>query len=97
MRQLEIIQVRLAGKAQSTLINNIRRSVLSDTDLDGVRLYFHATVPTDLSIHIHSEVRAGAGRTSDLGIRLAAAMRDHGMVQHSVWIEDQSVRGPLCQ
>ncbi len=90
MKQLEIIQVRLTGKAQTALLSDIRGSVLAGTESDHVRFYCHATVPTDLSIHIHSETRTCPGRTSDLGVRLAAAMRDHGMVQHTVWIEDQS-------
>ena len=88
MRQLEIIQVRLTGRSQATLINDIRRSVLADTT-DNIRFYRHATVPTDLSIHIHLETHTDLRQTSDLGVRLAAAMRDYGMVQHTVWIEDQ--------
>lgn len=87
MKQLETIQLRLTGNAQNTLINDIRRSVLVGTESDKVRLYFHATVPTDLSIHIHSETNTCVRQTSDLGVRLAAALREYGMVQHSLWIE----------
>jgi len=90
LKQLEIIQLRLTGNTQSKLINDIRRSVLAGIKSDNVRLYFHATVPTDLSIHIHLETNTRVSQPSDLGVRLAAAMREHGMVQHTVWIEDQS-------
>ncbi len=90
MKQLEIIQLRLTGNTQTKLINDIRRSVLAGTESDNVRLYCHATIPTDLSIHIQTEIPESIRQTSDLGVRLAAAMREHGMVQHTVWIEDQS-------
>ena len=55
-----------------------------------VRLYCSANVDTDLSVHIHTETDARNQHTSDLGIRLAAALRDHGMVQHTVWLADQN-------
>lgn len=90
MKQLEIIQVRLPGNTQATLIKNIRKSILAGKASDNVRLYCHATIPTDLSIHIQSEIPESTRQTSDLGDRLAAAMREHGMVQHTVWLEDQS-------
>lgn len=89
VKQLEIIQLRLVGNAQTDLINDIRRSVLAGTDSDNVRLYLHATVPTDLSIHIHLDSSTDKKQTSDLGVRLAAALREYGMVQHTVWIENQ--------
>ncbi len=90
MEQLEIIQLRLTGTTQATLIEDVRRSILAGKAKENVRLYFHATVPTDLSIHIHSETQTSLRQPSNLGVRLAAAMREHGMVQHTVWIEDQS-------
>lgn len=87
-KRLEIIQLRVPGKHRAGLIEDIHRSVTGVRQLT-VRLYFSATVPTDLSVHIQSVANTGAQQTSDLGVRLAAAMRDHGMVQHTVWMEDQ--------
>ena len=90
LKLLEIIQLRLTDNTQTTLISDIRRSLLAGKARDNVRFYVHATVPTDLSIHIHNESHSGIMQSSDLGIRLAAAMRDHGMVQHALWIEDRN-------
>ena len=85
---LEIIQLRLAGKHRASLIEDIRRS-LAGSEADGVRLYFSANVPTDLSVHIYSKTHKGKLRISDLGVRLAAALREYGMVQHTLWIADR--------
>ena len=52
-----------------------------------VRIYHHATVTTDLAIHLRP---GGSGAcTSDLGLLLAAALREHGMLEHTVWIEEK--------
>ena len=89
MKRLEIIHLRLAGNAPANLLTDIRRSVFASAETDTVRLYFHATIPTDLSVHIRTETKTRDKNTSDLGLCLAAALREFGMVQHTVWIEDQ--------
>ena len=88
VKRLEIIQLRLSGKRRAGLIEDMRRSA-TGVKQRAVRLYFNATVPTDLSVHIESEGDIGDKQRTDFGVRLAAALRDHGMVQHSVWIKDQ--------
>ena len=32
---------------------------------------------------------AGGSGTSELGLRIAAALREHGMVDHTVWMEEK--------
>ncbi len=83
---LEIIQLRLSGRHRAGLIEDIRRSATGARQLS-VRLYFNATVPTDLSVHIQSEGDVGDKQLTDFGVRLAAELRAVGMVQHSMWIE----------
>lgn len=86
VKRLEIIQLRLSGTHRAGLIENMRRSVTGVRELS-VRLYFNATVPTDLSVHVQSECDTGDKQLSDFGVRLAAELRTFGMVQHSSWIE----------
>ncbi len=90
MKRLEIIQLRMAGNVPSGLINDIRRSIFTGGEMGTVRLYFHATIPTDLSVHIYLESNANSMRKCNLGVRLAAALGEYGMVQHTMWIEDES-------
>jgi hypothetical protein len=88
-KRLEIIQLRLSGRHRAGLVEDIHRSATGVRQI-AVRLYFNATVPTDLSVHIESEGDTGDKQLSDFGVCLAAALRDHGMVQHTVWLEDQN-------
>lgn len=90
MRRLEIIHLRLGGNAQASLIENIRKSILMRTEKHTVRLYTNASVSTDLSIHIQPKTRSKQKSYSDLGLRLAAALREFGMVKHTVWIENET-------
>jgi hypothetical protein len=86
VKRLEVIQLRLAGQPRAGLLADIRKSAVG-ARRQSVRLYFNATIPTDLSVHIQSEHAASDKRSSDLGLCLAAELRAYGMVQHSTWIE----------
>lgn len=84
MEMLEVITLRSLHGIPKELAQELARAPGSDS---GVRLalYRHATVGTDLSVHLIREVEGGEVGTSDLGLRLAAALRQHGQVSHSVW------------
>ena len=87
MKTLEIIHLRLAGDSPQTLVEAIRKSVGSDADLMETRIYRHTRLETDLAVHLHREVGMGRACVSDVGIRLAALLREYGMVERSVWVE----------
>ncbi|MFV2073804.1 MAG: hypothetical protein ACC742_14280 [Thermoanaerobaculales bacterium] len=87
MKTLEIIHLRLAGENPQTLVEVIRKSIDSESDPTEARIYRHARLKTDLAVHLHREVAGKSDRASDLGIRLASLLREHGMVEHSVWEE----------
>lgn len=90
MKRLEIIQLRLVGNRPAGLVEDVRRSIGAEGESSSVRIYSHATVANDLGIHIHLEGEGNGSDTSDLGLRLAAALREYGMVEHSIWIEEQT-------
>ena len=85
MKTLEVLHLRLAGEERGTLVDLIRRSVEPDEPSIDVRIYGHETLATDLVVHLHQDATEQAVRPSDLGVRLAALLRDYGMVEHSVW------------
>ena len=87
MKTLEIIHLRLAGESPQTLVEAIRKSVGSEPDPVAVRIYRHARLETDLAVHLHRDVAERNDGASDVGIRLAALLREYGMVEHSVWVE----------
>ena len=90
MKRLEIIQLRLASNGSKRLVEDIRRSLDIEGEVSWVRIYRHATVATDLGVHIHLETDRDESLASDLGLHLAAALREHGMVEHTIWIEEQT-------
>jgi hypothetical protein len=85
VKTVEIIHLRQTGEDLQALLGLIRRTIDLENEPMDVRIYRHATLETDLAIHLHHENSAGADRASRLGARLAAAVRDHGMVEHSRW------------
>ncbi|MBW2527549.1 MAG: hypothetical protein JRI23_25430 [Deltaproteobacteria bacterium] len=52
-----------------------------------VRLYAHLRVVGDLSVHLIHESTDRLEQASHLGLRLAEALKEYGLVEHSVWGE----------
>ncbi len=89
MNRLEIIHLRLTGPDTDALGDEIRESIASQEGLIDAVIYRSHPVPTDLSIHLHMESERNGIASRELGLRLAAALRAHGMVEHTTWIEEQ--------
>jgi hypothetical protein len=93
VRRLEIIRVRHSGTPRRELLDQVRRSAAELAHGVEVRLYRHAGLATDLGVHVCLDVEATDPEVTELGARLAAALREHGMVEHTVWVEEQPVKG----
>ena len=87
MKRLEIIHVRLAVGYPEDLIGDIQRTAAEQNQKCDLKVYLHAELPTDLAIHILHESSHTEELASSLGLQLASEMKEHGMVEHSVWIE----------
>ena len=53
-----------------------------------IKIYHHAGIDTDFSIHIHWDGSANDQDKSPLGLRLAQNLKYLGLINHSVWIEN---------
>lgn len=88
MKWIEIIKLRSAGKAPEPL-----KAFLSAIATNGrsgptkMRLYRHATWETDWSLHLHWESEKSQKSGSALGLHLSQALKEFGLVDHSIWIE----------
>ncbi len=94
MRWIEIITLRSAGDAEKEMIAELLKQVEGAGEQGHpreVRIYRHASVETDLSIHISWEADGAAEPHSTLGDLLVSATRDFGMVSHSIWIEKEDI------
>lgn len=94
MRWVEIITIRSAGNEEKKMIAELLKQVEQAGEHGlprEMRIYRHAAVETDLSIHILWESDSVAQPHSTLGDLLVSATRDFGMVSHSVWIETEGI------
>ncbi|MCP5108216.1 MAG: hypothetical protein GY950_32825 [bacterium] len=84
MKWLEIIELRSVGKHQAQVEKGL--ADLTAGAEPEINVYRNLTVSTDWSIHLHYESNRDDIRESPLGLRLAAALREFGLVHHSVWL-----------
>jgi len=92
MKWIEIINLRSAGIPTESIKPKIPRSVAEadqSKNLVSVQVYRHATLDTDLSVHLLFESLRPDIQPSALGQRLASALKAFGLVSHSLWIEEE--------
>ena len=94
MRWIETISVRLTGEPDIPAMRGIVQefgALSGENTPTGLRLYHHATVESDVDIHIHWDRETlDFPRKSHLGLRIADALGEFGMVNHALWIEDEN-------
>ncbi len=102
MKWLEIISLRCATNIDTPFVNELLKGISeSDSATDRpehlveISVYHHSIVETDLSIHIYWESESGSQDKSPLGLRFASALRDLGLLNHSVWVEKAALEFPL--
>ena len=102
MKWVEIITLRSPTNINKRIVNDLVREVgesTSPTDtpkhLVKIRIYHHFVVETDLSIHIHWKSETGNQNKSPLGLRVSSALRNLGLLNHSVWVETAALDFPL--
>jgi hypothetical protein len=88
MSTLEIIHLRSSIEPVESLIDSIKESIW-DAGHNGkvVTMYRRHGVATDVAIHIRRNVSVADNSSSSLAVRLANALKDYGLVEHSVWEE----------
>ncbi len=90
MKWVEIITLRSSANINIQFLDALLGQI-SNCDypkhLIELNIYHHSVVETDLSIHIHWESEQGSQHKSAIGLRIFSALRDMGLLNHSVWIE----------
>jgi hypothetical protein len=90
MKWLEVIKLRSAGKGSGSLeefLGSINR--LSQNGLVGIETYRHASLEMDWSVHLFWDSERPEQNGSALGLRFARALKEFGLVDHSIWIEKE--------
>ena len=90
MKWLEVIKLRSAGN-DSELLKELLMSFEkpSQPALVEMKTYYHVSLETDLSVHLHWESGRPEQNGSALGLRLAQSLKEFGLIDHSVWIEKE--------
>ncbi len=90
MKWLEMIQLRVVDGKRRPLeseINKLIEEVGSKGKKQMVIVYNHSLIDTDYCVQVVHDSAAVENPGSPLGLRLADALKEFGMVNHSVWGE----------
>ena len=98
MKWVEIITLRSPTRINTQFVDELLKQVDKadiPKHLVEIRIYHHSVVETDLSIHIYWRSEPGSQNKSPLGLKLSYALRNLGLLNHSVWIETADLEVPL--
>ncbi|GAK55970.1 hypothetical protein U27_02931 [Candidatus Vecturithrix granuli] len=89
MKWIEIIRLRALDHLRQTAVIELLSQIVADVSTSDVTftLYHHATIETDLSIHLVWNSNILEPGKSALGTKLAYLLREFGDVDYFVWIE----------
>jgi len=90
MKWVEIITLRSPSNINTQFMDELLREAgKSDASehLVEIRIYHHSVVETDLSIHIHWKSEPGSQHKTPLGLKFSYALKNLGLLNHSVWVE----------
>jgi hypothetical protein len=90
MKWVEIITLRSPENINVQFLDALLGQITNfdnPKNLIELKIYYHSVVETDLSIHIHWESEQGSQHKSPIGLRIFSALRNMGLLNHSVWIE----------
>jgi hypothetical protein len=77
--------VRLEEKAAEEFVSMVKD--IESPGLDGVRVYLNVAFKGDISVQLHWDSEEPEYQGSFLGLKLEQAMKEFGLVDHSVWME----------
>jgi len=90
MKWLEVIKLRSARK-DPELLKELLASIdeFSQSGLVEMKTYHHTALETDLSVHLHWQSEKLEQNGSTIGLHLAQALREFGLIDHSIWVENK--------
>ena len=89
MKWLEIIELRSVGSNLELLESKLDKIIneVEDEIKNQAKAYSRVQIDTDFSIHLYHDSKKVENSGSELGLRLASALKEFGLVNHSIWIE----------
>jgi uncharacterized protein YicC (UPF0701 family) len=93
MNWLEIIELRSVNRNRELLksqLPNLINEVDKEAKKQAIKVYSRVIVDTDFRIHLFHNSNKIDNSGSPLGLRLASALKEFGLVNHSIWVEMHS-------
>ncbi len=90
VKWLEVIKLRSAGNLEKLL--EVLRATARSAQSPGLiemKTYRHTALETDLMVHLFWESDRPGQKGSPLGHQLSRVMREFGLIDHSLWIEEK--------
>ena len=91
MKWLEIIKLRASGNSEDLRAQLLQS--IADVNQQGgsvrINAYRHAALESDLSLHLHWQSERSDELGSTLGLQLARSLKEFGLIDHSLWIEEE--------
>lgn len=85
---LEIVKIRSSRDADET-VRGIIHTLKSDPAIrDAKEMRVFSNVLNDIAIHISWESDRASLNGSSVALRLAAALSEYGLINHTIWIEE---------
>ena len=88
MKWTEVVQLRAADSHLTILESRLKElihTIGNKSRRQGVMIYRRSLINTDYSIHILHDSSKVESQGSHLGLQLAAALKEYGLVNHSIW------------
>lgn len=89
MKWIEVIQLRAVDGNREFLeskLNTLINEVVAGSKEQTISAYHRALIDSDYSIHIFHRSNPVENFGSPLGERIVSALREFGLVNHTVWI-----------
>ena len=93
MKWLEIIELRSVESNRELLESQLQKlinEVDRETKKQAIKVYSRVIVDTDFRIHLFHNSNKIDNSGSPLVLRLASALKEFGLVNHSIWVEMHS-------
>lgn len=90
MKSIEIIEIRLSQDQNKVLeneIGNIIKEIMEKETEYSMKLYSKLQLKSDYMIIIYHAQELTKYKGSELGQRLKDALKDFGMINHTIWKE----------
>ena len=90
MKWIELIQLRIVDSNRDFLKSQLQKlidEVNKESKMQTIKSYSRVMIDSDFSIHLFHDSKKVENSGSPLGLRLASALKEYGLVNHSIWLE----------